>query len=142
MRYLSGKEKKVLSGKLPKGYNVDKKDEITQTSSILYKNSNSFLIIKNDIFLPHLKSVDENSYKSVYVDKGAIPFLLKGADMMRPGITKIEEGFIKGDIVIIKDENHNKNLGLGFALFNSEEMRKQDKGKSVEVYHYVSDEYY
>lgn len=142
MRFLSNKEKKEINEKLPVGYEITKKDEIKEDNGILLKNSEKFLIIKDNKYLPHLKSIDENKYNSVYVDKGAIPFIIKGADLMRPGIQKIDDGINKGDIIMIKDENHNKTLALGFSLFSSEELKKQEKGKSVEIYHYTGDPFY
>ena len=142
MRHLSGKEKKQINSVLPKGYVIDKKDEIIESDSILFKNKEPYLIIKKDKYLPHLKSVEGLEYKAVYVDRGAIPFVMKGADLMRPGISSLDEGFNEGDVVLIKDEEHKKTIAIGFALFNSEEMNKQEGGKSLKVYHFVSDEYY
>ena len=158
MRYLSKKEKKQLNEELNKelqeNYQINpNKDIITEKNNILYKNGNKFLIIKqNDIdninkksnlYLPHLNSVDENSkFKSVFIDKGAIPFIIKGADLMKPGITKFDEDIKKNDIIIIKDENHNKNLAIGHSLLSSKELKKQEKGKSIIIYHYFNDEYY
>ena len=142
MRFLSGKEKKELSEKLPKGYVVEKKDDIKEKDNMLYKNEVKFLIIKDNKFLPHLKSINEKEYKSIYVDKGAIPFVIKGADIMRPGIRKIDENIVKSEIILVKDETHGKTLAIGFAEHNSEDMQKQEKGKSVIIYHYVGDLYY
>jgi len=142
MRFLSGKEKKELNKKLPNGYIIDKKDEIKEKENILYKNDSKFLIIKDKAFLPHLKSIPNDKYKAVYIDKGAIPYVIKGADVMRPGITKIDEGFSKNEIVLVKDENHNKILAIGFAFLSSEEMKIQEKGKSVMIYHFVGDNLY
>lgn len=139
MRYLSKREIKKLQSKLPKGYNIDKKDEIKINENIIYKDNNKFLIIDNDSILPHLNSINDEHYQSVYIDKGAIPFLLKGADIMRPGITKIDQNIERNDIVIVKDENHNKNLAIGFSLFDSKELKEQKKGKSIQVYHYFND---
>ncbi|MCA9497435.1 MAG: hypothetical protein KC589_10930 [Nanoarchaeota archaeon] len=92
--------------------------------------------------MPHLSCLDENEYKSVYVDKGAIPFIIKGADLMRPGIQKIDEGINENEVILVRDENHNKVLAVGHSLFSSEEMETQEKGKSVNIIHYVGDEYY
>ena len=149
MRILSNKEKKELKSFLPIGYEIDKKDEVSENNDVLAKNGESFLIIleknKKQILrlVPHLKSLDENTlYKSVYVDRGAIPFIIKGADLMRPGIQKIEDGFKKSDIVIIRDEEHNKNLAIGLSLFSSDDMKTQEKGKSLEIFHYFGDDYY
>ncbi len=142
MQYLSNKEKKQLSDKLPKGYEIEKKDEIIRDKNIILKNKEPFLIVIENRYLPHLKSVSESDFKSVYVDKGAIPFILKGADLMRPGIQRLDEGFETGDVVLIKDENHNITIAIGFALINSDEIQKQTSGKSLKIYHFVSDEYY
>ncbi len=142
MRFLSGKEKKELNEKLPKGYSVEKKDDIKEKNDLLYKNEEKYLIIKENKFLPHLKSINEKEYKAIYVDKGAIPFVIKGADIMRPGIRRIDENILKDEIVLIKDDTHSKTVAIGFAEFNSEDMKAQEKGKSVKIYHYVSDNYY
>jgi PUA domain protein len=142
MRFLSGKEKKELNEKLPKGYIIEKKDDIKEKDNMLYKNEAKFLIIKDKNFLPHLKSINEKEYKSIYVDKGAIPFVIKGADIMRPGIRKIDENIQKNEIILVKDDTHFKTLAIGFAEYNSVDMQKQEKGKSVIIYHYVGDLYY
>lgn len=143
MRFLSNKEKKELINKLPKGYEINKKDEIKEgNDNVIYNRGEKFLILENKNYIPHLKSVDDSIYSSVYVDKGAIPFVIKGADLMRPGIHKIDEDIKKEDIILIKDENHNKTIAIGVSLFSSEEMEKQEKGKSVKIIHYVGDKYY
>jgi len=143
MRFLSNKEKKVLKEQLPFGYDFDKKDEITQRNKTIYKNKEVFLLtINKGEFLPHLKSIKDDTLKSVFVDRGAIPFIIKGADLMRPGIHKIDKEIKENEIISIKDENHNKILAIGTCLFNSKELELQEKGKSVKIIHYVGDEYY
>lgn len=142
MRHLSGKEKKQINSELPQGYSIDKKDEIIENDSILFKNKEPYLIIKREKYLPHLKSVEGLDYKAVYVDRGAIPFVMKGADLMRPGISIVDSGFTKDEVILIKDEEHKKTIAIGFALFDSDEMNKQEGGKSVKVYHFVSDDFY
>lgn len=142
MRFLSNKEKKELNEKLPTGYVISKKDEIKEKDEIIYNGDNKFLLKIGEKYLPHLNSIYESKYKAVYVDKGAIPFIIKGADLMRPGIRIIDEGINVDDVIMIKDETHKKTLALGISLFSSSEMKTQEKGKSVKVYHYVGDEYY
>ena len=148
MRHLSGKEKKELKDKLPKSFDVDKKDEIIiDSKNVVSKNGTPYLLFRNSTYLPHLKYLLENEkeqdlFPQVFIDKGAIPFLLKGADMMRPGIQKIVGEFEKEDVVLIKDENHNKLLGLGFSKFSHKELEEQTSGKSIEVFHYINDEFY
>lgn len=142
MRHLSNKEKKELINNLPKGYEISKKDEIKENNGIILKDNIPYLIIIDNKYLPHLKSIPEENYSSVYVDKGAIPFIAKGADLMKPGIREIEQQIKKNDIIMIKDENAKKTIALGFSLYNFEEMQQQEKGKSIIIYHYIGDQYY
>jgi len=142
MRTLSNKEKKSLIDLIPKGYTVSKKDTIKEEDGILYKNGEVFLLLLNDNYFPHLKSIPQESYKSVYVDKGSIPFLIKGADLMRPGIVEIEDNIEKDEVILIKDYEHQKTIALGISLYNSKELNNIEKGKVIKVYHYVGDNYY
>ncbi len=148
MRFLSGKEKKSLRDILPNGYELGKKENIVESGDLLLKNDEPYLIIsernKKVIkgLIPHLKSVNSEDFKCVYVDHGAIPFLMKGADMMRPGIQIIDDGFDKGDVILVGDEKHKKILAVGEALFSSEEMRGMMNGKCVKVLHFLGDEFY
>ncbi|NCN86342.1 RNA-binding protein [archaeon] len=147
MRHLSNKEIKSLIELIPKSYSLDKRDEIVEKDRIIYRNSEKLFIIleknKKEItkVIPHLKNLVEEGFKSVYVDHGAIPFIIKGADLMRPGIQKIED-FSKDEIILIKDEEHKKTIAVGRALFSSEEMTEQKKGISVKVLHFLGDEFY
>ena len=129
MRYLSKKEKKGIQDKLPKG-------------DIIYKDNNKYLIVEDDNYLPHLGSINEGVYKSVYVDKGAIPHILKGADLMRPGISKVDEDIEKNEIIQVKDENFNKTIALGHSLLSSKDLKIQEAGKSVKIFHFFKDEKY
>ena len=78
-------------------------------------------------------------YKKVTVDMGAIKFVANGADIMRPGITQIEDGISSGDPVLIVDETHGKILALGVAMLSSEEMRAASGGKVIKNAHAAGD---
>ena len=144
MKHLSGKDKKQLKELIPKGYELDKKDEIiiNEEDKIILKNKEPYLILKDEKYIPHLKSVNESFYPKIFIDNGAIPFLLKGADMMRPGIEKIEGDFEKGEMVLIKNQNYPKVIGVGIAELNKAEMQNQQKGKSIKILHYIKDSFY
>lgn len=75
---------------------------------------------------------------SIYLDLGAIPFITKGADLMKPGVKDLEQ-FEKGHLIIMKDAIHKKALALGLAEFGSEEIKTMDKGKVVKTLHYIGD---
>lgn len=148
IRHLSNKEKKEINKILVGEYFLDKKDEVTEDNEIIYKNKEKYLLIteknKKQIVkvVPHLKSIIENKINSVYIDNGAIPFLVKGADMMRPGITEIEDGISEGDIIFIRDAGHKKVLAVGSAVASTEKLRKQEKGIAVKTIHYMGDKFF
>jgi len=48
----------------------------------------------------------------IVVDMGAVPYVCNGADVMAPGIVRVEGEFGKGDLVLVVDEKHGKPLAL------------------------------
>lgn len=108
--------------------------------SIILMNSEPVLFYYESILVPTLKFILKNPFlKKIKVDMGAVPFVIKGADIMRPGIKEIEEGIKKDDLVAIVDEKHGKALAIGKALFGYEEMRALSTGKVIKNLHYVGD---
>lgn len=75
----------------------------------------------------------------IVVDMGAVPYVCNGADIMAPGITRIESKFSKGDIVLVVDEKHGKPLALGESLYESGEAENTKQGVVVKNMHFVSD---
>jgi PUA domain protein len=81
----------------------------------------------------------DTPFKTVHVDLGAIKFVAKGADVMRPGITTIDSTIEKGDVVLIKDPNHNQVLAVGEALYDAPQMQAMDTGKVIKAIHSITD---
>jgi PUA domain protein len=75
----------------------------------------------------------------IVVDMGAVPYVCKGADVMAPGIVRIEGEFSKGDLVLVIDMKFGKALALGESLMNAETAKATKKGPIVKTLHYVSD---
>ncbi len=88
----------------------------------------------------YLEKLRYTKIKTITVDRGAVKFVINGADIMRPGITSIDEGIEKDSFVIIIDQEHKKPLAIGIALLNSEDMRTAAQGKVIKNIHYVGDE--
>jgi predicted RNA-binding protein (TIGR00451 family) len=78
----------------------------------------------------------------VTIDSGAIKFVVNGANIMRPGITKIEGQFAASAIVTVKEEKHGKAIAVGVANLSSEEMSQAQKGSVVENLHHVGDKFW
>ncbi len=75
----------------------------------------------------------------IVVDMGAIPYVCNGADVMAPGIVRVEGEFAMGDLVLIVDEKHGKPLAVGESLLDSYNVRNTKQGAVVKNVHYVSD---
>jgi len=76
----------------------------------------------------------------IVVDMGAVPHICNGADLMAPGVVRIDGNFNENDLLLIVDEQHGKSLAVGVALFNSQAMKDLKHGKIVKNLHYVGDE--
>ena len=78
---------------------------------IFMDNILSFFYTDKKLF-PALKFIHgkENDFKKITVDMGAVKFVCSGADIMRPGITQIDENISESDTVIIIDEKNKKAL--------------------------------
>ena len=127
-----------LISTLPKIKQV-KSFELNNEIKIL--SSSNFIIVRHENSLfPFLQDTDTLSFiPKLIVDKGAIPFVCKGANIMRPGIKKINDEFPINSIVVISEEEHNKNLAVGKSLHSSEELLTMNKGMVVENLHFVGD---
>jgi len=75
---------------------------------------------------------------SVWVDRGAVPRVASGADVMRPGITRMDD-FSEGQVVVVRDDAYSKPLAVGVALTGSEEAKSMERGKVVKTLHHVDD---
>jgi len=75
----------------------------------------------------------------VIIDMGAVPHVCNGADIMAPGVVRIDGRFNEGDLILIVDEKHEKPLAIGLSLFDSEVMKITRRGKIVKNLHYVGD---
>jgi len=142
---LSNKELKEINNEISKyDFQFNKKDIITvDDKCIKLKNDVMFFYIGEEL-IPTIKLALKNevSIKKITVDMGAVKFVVNGADIMRPGITNIEDEIEKDEFILIIDENNKKPLAIGKALFNSEEMKGMNFGKVIENLHYVGDEIY
>jgi PUA domain protein len=75
----------------------------------------------------------------ITVDMGAVPHVVGGADIMAPGIRRVEGNFGVKELVAIVDEKHGKYLAIGMSLLASGELAVTKKGKVVANIHYVGD---
>ncbi len=113
-----------------------------EEKSILLVSDDLLAVKTEDQVLPLLAGEELlKLFPSITVDMGAVKFVCNGADVMRPGITKMDS-FRKGEIVAVKDSAHGKYLAVGLALVDSDEAEKMGKGPVLENKHHVSDKFW
>ncbi len=152
---LKSKDKKKLITKfqaLLTDYGTDLSHILTAKSKVewvrLDQNQELYAIdglltfwLKDDRLIPLLSYLMKKPlpFKAVHVDAGAIKFVSKGADVMRPGITTIDPTIKKGDIILIKDPTHDRVLAVGEALLNAEDMEVKATGRVIKCVHSLTD---
>lgn len=114
---------------------------LTEEGDTLFAINNEVTLWKSEKegYIPVLTQLLENKIqlKTIVVDMGAIRFVTNKADIMRPGITRIDPSIKKGDIVQIVDETHNRALAVGKAIYDAEVMEKMTEGKVIKNLHTV-----
>ena len=95
---------------------------------------------KNGELIPTLVNNEAiTTLPKVVVDMGAVPHVVGGADIMAPGIRKVQGVFSAGQLVVVVDEKYGKSLAVGRALQDSSSFSKISKGKVIQNLHYVGD---
>jgi PUA domain protein len=93
-----------------------------------------------EVLLPTLLFQDFTSQApKIVVDMGAVPYVCNGADIMAPGIVRVEGDFGKGALVLVVDVKHGKPLAVGESLYGAETARNTKQGAVVKNVHFVSD---
>ena len=125
---------------LPKMKNV-KVHQILDDAQIITGNGIKILKVEDD-YLPFLSETKMlEKFPSITVDMGAVKFMCKGANLMRPGIKEFTE-FEKDKLVCIVEESQHKFLAVGKSVVSSSELDTMNKGEVVKNIHYISDKFW
>jgi PUA-domain protein len=120
--------------------------EILETSS---EDLKFYLIGKKPLLMeyrgwifPTVKGAIERPFpqRRIAVDAGAIPYVINGADVMRPGITSVSPDVRAQAPVQIVDERHGKPLAICLALLDAPQIEQSTAGKMCKNVHFVGDE--
>ncbi|MFB5635910.1 MAG: PUA domain-containing protein [Nitrosopumilus sp.] len=124
----------------PKIKNV-KVHQILDDAQIITGSGIKILKVDDD-YLPFLSETETlEKFPTVTVDMGAVKFMCKGANVMRPGIKKFTE-FEKDKLVCIVEESQHKFLAVGKSLVASSELENMEKGEVIKNIHYISDRFW
>lgn len=113
----------------------------------LYSVDNEVVLFQHfDDLVPTLKTVHKfpDAFPSVQVDRGAIKFVLSGANVMCPGLTSAgaklpEENIEKDLLVAIYAEGKEHALAVGKLTMSTDDIKSKNKGVGIELLHYLGD---
>ncbi|MFW9976348.1 MAG: DUF1947 domain-containing protein [Candidatus Thorarchaeota archaeon] len=111
-------------------------------SRILLLNGDIIFFQHEGRMFPTLRALLNNlvDLPRVTVDMGAVKFVVNGADIMRPGITQVDDRVRENSVVVVVDENHGKPLAVGISLMAADELRAVSSGKVIKSVHHINDD--
>ncbi|GLE09193.1 hypothetical protein PINS_up020784 [Pythium insidiosum] len=113
---------------------------------VLHEGEPLFFCQRDGPFMPTLRVLHKVPHimKWVRADKGAIPFVLSGANVMCPGLTskggEIPEDLPAGTPVAIMAEGKQLAMAIGVLTMSTDDIKKTNKGIGIELMHYLGDD--
>lgn len=148
---LKSSEKRAFVKKFTEAFNINIEEiirdrleveiaELREKKSLIIINGRPLLIESEGDLVPTLLFEElVERFPKVFVDMGAIPHICNGADIMAPGVVRIDGKFKEGDLVAVLDEKHGKTIAIAKALTSSEVIRSLKRGKVLKNVHYIGD---
>jgi len=94
-------------------------------------------------YLPFVGSADAvGLFPSVTIDEGALKYIIKGADVMRPGISKYDDWGEAGKLVVVREDKKGRAAAVGRTALASAEMAELKKGNCVKNLHHAGDKFW
>jgi PUA-domain protein len=115
----------------------------TSTSLLLYMVDKKPLLMELEgTIFPTLRGILEHPFpeRRIVVDSGAVPYVVNGADVMRPGIVSVSDDIRAGAPAQVVEERHGKPIAICLALHDAHGIREMKSGKACKNIHHVGDE--
>jgi malignant T-cell-amplified sequence len=115
---------------------IEPEDDVT----FLVVDGKYTFVKQGDSFIPYVGSQAVlDLLPSARIDDGAIKYILKGADVMRPGIATYDEWGDRDRLVVVRDDAKGRGLAIGMSLVESADMAKMTKGICIKNLHHAGD---
>ncbi|KAJ4756520.1 Malignant T-cell-amplified sequence 1 [Rhynchospora pubera] len=112
---------------------------------VVVNNVPLFFNIRDGPYMPTLRLLHQypNVMKKFQVDRGAIKFVLSGANIMCPGLTSpggvLDEEVLEDTPVAIMAEGKQHALAIGYTKMSAKDIKNVNKGIGVDNMHYLND---
>jgi len=121
----------VLMNKAPA---LDRMDEVIADGAVL--GTMRYDVGRGWTFLPRMpaaRALEGHMARGrVVADDGAVPYILKGSNLLAPGVVGADPGIRVGDEVVVVD-GQGRTVAAGMARMASEELVPGAKGMAVKV---------
>jgi PUA domain protein len=132
------------------GSPIERLDAKTQLEGGVLDDGSRILLLDGEIIFfehegrmfPALRALLDGliDVPKITVDMGAVRFVVNGADIMRPGITDIDDRVKENGIVVVVDENHGKPLAVGVSKMAADDLQAASSGKVIKSIHHINDD--
>nr|CAD1828490.1 unnamed protein product [Ananas comosus var. bracteatus] len=112
---------------------------------VVMNNVPLFFNVRDGPYMPTLRLLHQypDIMKKFQVDRGAIKFVLAGANIMCPGLTSpggaLNDEVLEETPVAIMAEGKEHALAIGFTKLSAKDIRTVNKGIGVDNMHYLND---
>jgi malignant T-cell-amplified sequence len=130
-----------LSLTLPKSAQADCAEPV---DGVVFVNLDGLTFLQaGESYLPFLGSKEALAlFPSATVDQGAIRFILNGADVMRPGIRKLDDWGDVGRLVVVHEEAKGRAIAVCRSTVSGQEAQSMTRGSCLKNLHHVGDKYW
>lgn len=109
-----------------------------------YVDKTILFIQYEDLLFPCLRLLHKFPFilKRMQIDKGAIKFIIGGANIMGPGLVSaggLMEEVKENEVVAIFAEGKTNAIAIGRMLKSSEQIRAEPQGVAIENLHFLND---
>jgi PUA domain protein len=95
------------------------------------------------IYIPYVGSAEAvGLFPSVSIDEVAVKYIIKGADVMRPGISKYDDWGEAGKLVVVREDKKGRAAAVGKTVVSSAEMAELKKGNCIRNLHHAGDRFW
>ena len=130
-----------ISLNLPKSAQVECAEP--EDGAVFMKLNGYEFVKSGGAFFPYLGSqATLLLFPGAVVDEGAIKFMLNGADVMRPGIRKLDDWGSPGRVVVVREEKKGRAIAVGTSMVSGSEALGMSKGGCIRNLHHVGDRYW
>lgn len=127
----------------PRSAQVEILEPDDETKFVIIDGRFTFVDAGESSYLPFVGSTEAVSLlPSVTIDEGALKYIIKGADVMRPGISKYDDWGEAGRLVIVREDKKGRAAAVGRTAVASSEMAEMKKGNCVKNLHHAGDKFW